>query len=41
MPTIDVGRRRLEAYNAHDLAGFVAEYSDAVLINTDCFFSTD
>lgn len=32
MAAIDVVQRQLEAYNAHDLAGFVAEYSDAVEI---------
>ena len=30
MSAIDVVQRQLDAYNAHDLAGFIAVYSDAV-----------
>lgn len=30
MSTTEVVQRQLEAYNAHDLGGFVAAYSDAV-----------
>jgi hypothetical protein len=32
MSAIEVVQRQLDAYNAHDLAGFVAAYSDAVQI---------
>jgi hypothetical protein len=30
MSAIEVVQRQLDAYNAHDLAGFVAEYSDMI-----------
>ena len=32
MSAIDVVQRQLDAYNAHDLAGFVAAYSDTVQV---------
>jgi len=32
MSAVDVVQRQLDAYNAHDLAGFVAAYSDLVQI---------
>jgi hypothetical protein len=32
MSAIDVVQRQLDAYNAHDLAGFVATYSDNVQV---------
>lgn len=32
MPAIDVVQRQLDAYNAHDLAAFVAAYSGSVQI---------
>jgi hypothetical protein len=32
MSAIEVVQRQLDAYNAHDLAGFVAAYSDTVQV---------
>jgi hypothetical protein len=32
MSAVEVVQRQLDAYNAHDLAGFVAAYSDAVQV---------
>jgi hypothetical protein len=32
MSAIEVVQRQLDAYNAHNLAGFVAEYSDTVQV---------
>ena len=32
MPAADLVQRQLDAYNAHDLAAFVAAYSDSVQI---------
>jgi hypothetical protein len=43
MSAIEVVQRQLDAYNAHDLAGFIAAYSDAVevFIATVWFFDPD
>jgi hypothetical protein len=32
MSTVEVVQRQLDAYNAHDLAGFVAAYSEAIQV---------